>query len=379
MIVTIYEVVGCLTMYINFWYPICMSDELPADKPVRAEVLGLRFAAFRDQDGMAHVLADTCAHRGGSLGKGQVRDGCLACPYHGWQYSGDGQCRKIPVLEGRKPPARAKVDSYPVVEKYGIVFAFLGDLPEEDRPPLYEIAQYGHADWRISEIMIVRVGAYYQRSLENGLDPVHNEFVHPLQGAPSVSLDSLENSDMPWGSKVYAHMGQPEEGKTRMADLRGDPKDLGAGSWHHGPNILVTSIDLSAENNLTQVFFEAPIDESHTKIYFINLRNCMLDPAMDSKMREVNLSIVNEDVAVLENLLPIRTPENATHEILAAGDECIVRYRNWLKEWQDLGWRIDSKAVRESFGDVAYAIPCPDRRTSGNWVLDTIPLVPPDL
>jgi phenylpropionate dioxygenase-like ring-hydroxylating dioxygenase large terminal subunit len=363
-------------MYINFWYPICTSEELKDDAPVRSDLLGLGFVAFRDQDGAAHVLSDICVHRGGALSKGKVIDGCVACPYHGWRYNGDGHCTTIPSLNGDKPPARAKVDSYPVQEKYGIVFAFLGDAPEEERPPLFKIEQYGQDGWRESEAMIVNIGAYYQRSVENGLDPVHNEFVHPLQGTPAVKMDQLEHTQMPWGNKMYAYMGQPEVGKTRMADLRGKPDDLGAGSWHHGPNVLVTSIDLSAENNITQVFYEAPIDESHTKIYFVNLRNCMLDPAMDDKMRDVNLSIVAEDQGVLENLFPIRTPETTTHEILIGGDEAVVSYRSWLKKWEKLGWRMDTKAMRNNYGDVAYAIPCPDRRQSGNWVLDTVPLMP---
>ena len=363
-------------MYINFWYPICTAEDLEAEAPVRSDILGLGLVAFRDQDGAAHVLSDVCVHRGGALSKGKVIDGCVACPYHGWRYAGDGRCASIPSMNGDKPPARAKVDSYPVQEKYGIVFAFLGDALEDERPPLYEIEQYGQDGWRESEVMIVNIGAYYQRSVENGLDPVHNQFVHPLQGAPAVKMDQLETSQMPWGSKMYAYMGQPEVGKTRMADLRGKPEDLGAGSWHYGPNVLITSIDLSAENNITQVFFEAPVDDSHTKIYFVNLRNCMMDPAMDDKMRDVNLSIVAEDQRVLENLFPVRTPETTTREILIGGDECVVNYRDWLKKWENLGWRMDTRTMRDNYGDIAYAIPCPDRRRSGNWVLDPVPLMP---
>ena len=59
-------------MYINFWYPICLGDELQAEKPQRAQVFGMRFVAFRDTQGAAHVLSDTCVHRGGSLSKGKV-------------------------------------------------------------------------------------------------------------------------------------------------------------------------------------------------------------------------------------------------------------------------------------------------------------------
>jgi hypothetical protein len=53
-----------------------------------------------------------------------------------------------------------------------------------------------------------------------------------------------------------------------------------------------------------------------------------------------------------------------------------VRYREWLREWDTKGWRIDLKALREQRGDRAFAIPGPGRRTSKNWVLKTIPLLP---
>jgi phenylpropionate dioxygenase-like ring-hydroxylating dioxygenase large terminal subunit len=97
-------------MYINFWYPICTSEELE-DKPLRLEILSLRFAAFRDTEGVAHVLSDTCIHRGGSLGKGRVEGDCIVCPYHGWQYAGDGHCTTIPSQQKGKAPGRARVDS----------------------------------------------------------------------------------------------------------------------------------------------------------------------------------------------------------------------------------------------------------------------------
>jgi phenylpropionate dioxygenase-like ring-hydroxylating dioxygenase large terminal subunit len=159
-------------MYINFWYPVCTTAELAAGAPKRAQVLGLPFVAFRDAQGTAQVLSDTCVHRGGSLGAGRVVAGRIACPYHGWQFDGTGRCTRIPSLGEEGPiPARAKVDSYPVVERYGIVFAFLGDLPEIGRCPPPEVAEWGQPGWRDSGLVVFDVGAYYERSIENGLDP----------------------------------------------------------------------------------------------------------------------------------------------------------------------------------------------------------------
>ena len=58
-------------MYINFWYPIGTGEEVCDQKPLRVQLLGMPLVAFRDSDGNPHVLADTCAHRGGSLGHGR--------------------------------------------------------------------------------------------------------------------------------------------------------------------------------------------------------------------------------------------------------------------------------------------------------------------
>lgn len=363
-------------MYINFWYPICTAQELVDDRPLRARILGLQFVAFRDAAGTAHVLADTCVHRGGSLGRGKVEDGCIVCPYHGWRFSGDGHCRLIPSLaEPANTPARAKVDSYPVQEKYGIVFAFLGDLPEEQRPPIFEIAEYDQEGWRASELMILDVPCYYERSIENGLDFAHNEFVHPLQGSPRVYMDTMKIEEISWGIEISANMGEDDASTSRMENVPRDPNTLGASSLHHGPNTLVTTINFSVNDSLTQYFFEAPQDENRTKIYFVNMRNCMLDPAMDDRVREINLNITAEDIEILDNLYPIRTPETTTKEILMPADEGILRFRQCLNDWQKLGWRVDLKSLRNSTGDVAYAIPCPDRRNTGNWVLAPVPLM----
>jgi phenylpropionate dioxygenase-like ring-hydroxylating dioxygenase large terminal subunit len=365
-------------MYINFWYPVCIADELPADNPVQAQILGLRFVAFRDGNGEAHVLADTCIHRGGSLSKGKLVDGNVACPYHGWQFGGSGRCVHIPSLpEGSKVPGRAKVDSYPVIERYGIVFAFLGDLPEEERPPLFDIPQWDQEGWRASGLVTFELDAYFERSIENGLDPVHNEFVHDLQGNIRFKPDDMTVDTDAWGTKVYVRMDPPKMGTTQLENLRNDdePEHFGASSYHSGPNTLVTKIDLSKNNSFVQYFFEQPIDASHTRIFFINLRNCMLEKENDQRLQNINLAIAEEDIAIVSELYPKRTPETSTKEILIVGDECIGAYRQHLKTWESRGWRIDLKALRHHDGDVAFAIPSPERRTSKGWVLDTVPLV----
>jgi len=368
-------------MYINFWYPIASSEEVTNKEPHRTEVLGVKLVVYRDDASNAHVLADTCIHRGGSLGKGWIRDNCVVCPYHGWRFDEAGKCVDIPTLASdEKPPARAKVDSYPVQEKYGIVFAFLGDLPEEERPPLRDVPEWEQEGWRANKLVVFEVGAFYERSMENGLDPSHNEFVHPAQGSPTISQDlkrkPLEVENIPWGSEFIVNFENEVKGTEALGEKDTLVPEVIAGSGHVGPNQMITWINFSKENRFSQYFFEAPINEQRTRIFFVNMRSWLLEPEHDDRITKVNLLIAQEDIDILEELDPIRTPDSPSEEVLVRSDGAVTRYRECLKDWTDRGWRIDLKSLREQRGDRAFAIPSPSRRTSKNWVQKTVPLVP---
>lgn len=369
-------------MFINFWYPIAASDDVVNKEPHRAEVLGLKLVAYRDEDGNAHVLADTCTHRGASLGKGWVRDNCVVCPYHGWRFDKDGKCVDIPSLgDDETPPARAKVDSYPVQEKYDIVFAFLGDLPEEERPPLVDVPEWGQEGWRANKLLVFEVPTFYERSMENGLDPSHNEFVHPAQGSPNMRKDlarqPMEMTDVPWGSQFLIKFDNKEKGTEALGDVATlAPPEVTAGSGFVGPNQMITWINFSADSRFSQYFFEAPVNEGLTRVFFVNMRSFLLEPENDDRLTKVNAIVAQEDIDILGELDPVRTPPTPSEEVLIRSDGAVSRYREGLREWTERGWRIDMRSLREQRGDRAFAIPCPARRTSKNWVQHTIPLIP---
>ena len=182
-----------------------------------------------------------------------------------------------------------------------------------------------------------------------------------------------------WGSKFYVPFAgaQEKRNKTVLSSARTGRRVGAAGSSHQGPNQLVTWIDLTATNSFHQYLFEAPVDEGNTRIFFLNMRNWLMEDKYDQPMEDVTLRIVQEDVTILERLNPVHTPATNTKELAVPGDTAVVRYREWLKRWDANGWRIDIKALRARQGDVAMAIPCPGRRESGNWVLDAVPLMPP--
>jgi phenylpropionate dioxygenase-like ring-hydroxylating dioxygenase large terminal subunit len=389
-------------MYINFWYPIVRSEDLGYNQPEKVRVLGVDLVAFRDQDGDAHVLSDTCTHRGASLGgawsqgnRPRIINGCVVCPYHGWEFNGDGDCVNIPSIgyETKTPP-RAKVDSYPVQEKYGIVFAFLGDEPEETRIPLLNVEEYGQDGWVANEVLVLEVPYYYERSIENGIDPAHNEFVHPTHGHSSIDRKSYrvrdyeaEDHHQGWGFWFWHLFDTPPLPQadhetaggqaTPWGDTRTeDHKLMKVGGGTYGPNSMPTYINITEDKMFRQYFFELPVDENNTKIFFLNMRNFMLDPKNNGPIHARNKVIAAQDIQILDTMCPGRTPLSPTEEILTPSDNAVAAYRKWLEKFDNMGWRIDIDRFNARHGkSKAYAIPSPSRRTSGNWVLNPVPLI----
>ncbi|GIT36389.1 MAG: hypothetical protein Ct9H300mP6_02570 [Gammaproteobacteria bacterium] len=83
-------------------------------------------------------------HRGGSLSGGKIVKDCVQCPYHGWQFNGAGKCQQIPSL-GKKCknslPEQKIVSRTQTKEVYGLVFCFLGDVPEKERCPIMKVGK----------------------------------------------------------------------------------------------------------------------------------------------------------------------------------------------------------------------------------------------
>lgn len=368
-------------MFINFWYPAATAADL-SDQPLRRRMLGQDFVLFRDSRGVARCLSNTCTHRGGSLAGGKVNGDCIQCPYHGWQFDGDGACRRIPSMgHDAKIPARTRIDTYPTLEKYGLIFAFLGDLDEADRPPLMEIPEYGREGWRAT-IQHFDFGLDYQRSIENGLDLAHNEFVHPTHGFSYENEDSyrVETPKLiktEWGTGFYSDMLAPplSDKKMREASGRTGRATVRIGTGHHGCASLWTFINPTPTMHIYQYMYEVPVEENRTSLWLINMRNFLLGPEHDQRIMDRNQHVVLQDRDVLLDLHPPVTPRSRNHEFFVPADLCIAHYRDLAHGWEKRGWRIDTEAIERSGRRVAYAIPSPARRQTKAWVLDSVPLM----
>jgi phenylpropionate dioxygenase-like ring-hydroxylating dioxygenase large terminal subunit len=366
-------------MYINFWYPMATSEEL-TDQPLKVRGLGQDFVVFRGEDGEAKCLSNTCTHRGGSLAGGKIAGNYIQCPYHGWEFDAQGCVQRIPSLgPNPKVPARTRIDAYPVDERHGIVFAFLGDLAEGERPPIIDVPEWEQEGWKAT-LQSYTINGNYERSIENGIDPAHNEFVHDTHGfsgedqeyhVGEMRIDKVTE----WGQGFW-HTFQapplPEDAQFKKA--RDGAGDLEAGTGYHGPSQVWTYIHLTDDNYMHQYLLERPIDEKNIAVYLLCMRNCYTDDKFDQNVMDRNLYVAEQDVTIVENLHPRLTPDTNTKEFMLPADQCILMYRESLKDWSDNGWKIDTDVVAANEGRVAYAVPSPARREQKGWVLDAIPL-----
>jgi hypothetical protein len=170
----------------------------------------------------------------------------------------------------------------------------------------------------------------------------------------------------------------PDE-EMHKASKRAEENWSEGGSGNHGPNVTWTYIHLSAQARFHNITFHTPVDATTDRIYVIMFRAFMHDPKHDVEFEKRFWYVAAQDRAILENMAPVMTPEHNRHEFLVPSDACVARYREFCRQWEARGWRLDAARLAADAKTVAYAIPGPGRRLKPKgWVLPAAPLHPGD-
>lgn len=130
-------------LFRRHWLPFMLGGELAPDAPPkRVRLLGEALVAFRDSRGRPGLLGEHCPHRRASLYYGRNEAEGLRCVYHGWKFDVAGRCLDMPsepAGSGFRDKVRA--EAYPVLERAGLLWAYLG--PAEKRAELPEFEWLG--------------------------------------------------------------------------------------------------------------------------------------------------------------------------------------------------------------------------------------------
>lgn len=195
----------------QFWYPVMPVKHLETG-PQSFELLGEPLVLWLDDQGNPAAARDRCCHRTAKLSLGTVHNGCIRCPYHGWEFNPAGECVKVPQLEPDKAiPATYQVRAYGCQMRYGYVWVSLED-PIADIPTIAEADQ---SDYRLIHEFYEPWQTAGLRVMENELDLAHPTFVHTgTFGSEEHPIpDSLEIVETEYGIRVQGKLGvvNPEQ------------------------------------------------------------------------------------------------------------------------------------------------------------------------
>nr|WP_180205589.1 aromatic ring-hydroxylating dioxygenase subunit alpha [Pseudomonas sp. SbOxS1]NYU05718.1 aromatic ring-hydroxylating dioxygenase subunit alpha [Pseudomonas sp. SbOxS1] len=364
-------------MLINLWYVVLPSSQL-SDELASVRILGQPFVAFRDNKGKAHLLSDVCVHRGGSLSVGTKVGESVQCPYHGWRFGVDGVCTHIPAQPQLRIPTKARIDAYPTLERYGWIWAFLGDLPETERPPL-PIFDWiddaavrvvsGHFDWDAS----------WDRVIENGLDFAHAPFVHGSTfGDPNhPQIDAFEVEGDVWSGRAEMIMRRPKRTGFFRRKSTSELISVATVPGFHlcGP---CTTLELELPNGwrIHIVAAHVPVDAIRTRTWWMMGRTFLRSRLFDRRFVASNIRIFEQDHEVLKNVRPERVPDSWQQEVSLKSDALQIFFRRRVKELEQNGWRIDEDRLQRDFtGRKACVVPSPERQKVRSWAIETIPTV----
>ena len=165
-------------LFRSYWPPVLLAEELPENDcpPVRVKVLSERLVAFRDSEGRYGLIDEFCPHRGASLWFGRNEECGLRCPYHGWKFDVNGQCIEVPSEPEESGFAKKiKLTSYPLVERGGVMWTYMGTPDKQPPLPEYEFATVPGEQRFVSKRL---QECNWLQAMEGGINSSHVSFLH---------------------------------------------------------------------------------------------------------------------------------------------------------------------------------------------------------
>jgi phenylpropionate dioxygenase-like ring-hydroxylating dioxygenase large terminal subunit len=169
---------------IEAWYPVYYVEDLDKSKPTAFTLLDRDLVIWWDAVGNEwRAFDDKCPHRLARLSEGRIAaDGMLECPYHGWTFTGAGNCDRIPQ---QLPDAKAETSrracatSLPTTVRQGLLFIYPGkiDRAVNTPVPILPMLEGVMDEWVL--LNTFRDLPYDAVTLlENVLDPSHLPYTH---------------------------------------------------------------------------------------------------------------------------------------------------------------------------------------------------------
>ena len=182
---------------LNAWYACAYDVELKNELLART-VCNQKLVMYRKLDGAVAILEDACWHRLLPLSKGRLKQGVVECGYHGLTFDRTGRCIRAPT-QGRVPE-NARVRTFPVAERMGMIWAWMGDPALADPAEIFDLPQYHDPNWGVAHGDALHIGCGYLLLSDNLCDPTHVNYVHPTTlGDPEIPDAPVTYKQHDWG------------------------------------------------------------------------------------------------------------------------------------------------------------------------------------
>jgi vanillate O-demethylase monooxygenase subunit len=360
----------------NAWYVAAWSDEI-GRTPFARTLLEQPVVFYRREDGTPVAMHDRCPHRFVPLSRGEVRGDEIMCGYHGLTFDESGHC----THERAKTVAQDRfcVRTYPVVDRYGSVWIWMGDAALADPALIPRFDFFDAPTHIIAGRGLTHVKANYTLEIDNLLDLSHLDFVH----AKTISNGLVTSGDYKVyqrGDTVHSDWSIPSTPAPRQfADLIGmskDPRwdgvkaDMLVDHWLNmrwdAPGTLFLDVgvappgtDRAAPIDMAQAHYVTPETDTTTHYFWVYSMTALGQPKelLDAFLSVVHIAFDDEDRPMLEAQQAAMASTDFWAEVpmILAEDAGAVRAR-----------RVLDKLIREETAGKAHvASQTPPRAAAG--------------
>lgn len=297
----------------NAWYVAAWAEEVGHALFTR-RILDEPVVMYRKSDGTPVALIDRCAHKLAPLSLGRLIGDEVQCGYHGLHFDCTGQCTRVPGQD--KIPAQAKVHSFPVVERYNLIWIWMGDPALADPDRIIEVRRYNEPGWAVIDGQYQYHRTCYLNIAENLVDPAHTTYVH------KATIGNPAAEEVP----VTIDVGKTEQGIDYVRAYRwtnnAEPPPIDKTLGHFGDGLTdrcqsynyfppsVSLVDVTTmkagqehtEENMDKgqraysYKFVTPETESRTHFFWMHVRNFNLDEDTSERIAAMNATFQEDNV-----------------------------------------------------------------------------------
>jgi len=309
------------------WYRVASSEDLAVGQVRPLKYFGKELVLFRTESGEAKVLDAFCPHLGAHLGYGgSVAGESIACPFHGWQFNGNGRCTAVPYAKNMPPKVagdKSVIHAYPTVEKNQSIWAW---YHPQQIAPLFDVVDLPEAsspDWTPLQRYSWTIRTTLQETAENVADAAHFVYTHGAREMPrgEMLVDGHKRSahyDMV-SSVPKADGSIDPDAPPRQGHL--DTYASGAGqTWQRFTGFFETLL----------MGMVVPIDAETLELHFAFTQPKNASAEQRAAAELVVKGIVyqaQQDIPIWEHKVYLETPT------LCDGDGPIHQHRKWFSQF----------------------------------------------